>query len=113
MADFVQTMKDWRRMCQTISKKYMSDGRNACLEYCPLGKNALCGDIERSSDIDIAEGEQLIKRWVEENPEVTYPTWYEYLNKHYRAAFGDWHLIGKQCIPADIAEKLGIEPKEI
>ena len=57
-----------------------------------------------------------IVKWAKENPEPVYPTWKEYFAMLYGSGlFGEpLAAIGKLCeesIPADIARKLGIEPK--
>jgi hypothetical protein len=68
--------------------------------------------------------EKRVMKWAAEHPEPVYPTWGEWLY--------DMHVVSVQArqtplpnlyytiesamlkpIPADIAEKLGIEPKEV
>lgn len=123
MADFVQTMKDWQRMCN--ASKSCND--------CPMHKEdgwayVLCseGGIA-SARPEVAE--KVIVKWAVEHP-VVYPTWFEVLERfgvvgsingepYYDSMDREIYL--KQPaftakafdpIPADIAEKLGIEPKE-
>ena len=106
MSDFVQTMKDWRRMCQFMDKEY---GNSSC-DKCPLGG---CSAVyEMCGKENFSNMEHGITAWAAEHPEPVYPTWYEYLSDYYRAAFGDMSVISKQPIPADIAQKLGLQPKE-
>lgn len=68
MSNFVQTMKDWRRLCRAMAV------------------------------------------WGAENPEPVYPSWHEYLTDMYLAT---WNMIKDKPIPNDIAEKLGVKPKEV
>ena len=107
MAEFVQTMKDWIRMCGSF--KSCSD--------CPMmdadgWAHVLCseGGIQ-SAKPEIAE--KVIASWAAEHPEPVYPTWFEWMK-----SIGVLHTDQTLChrglekpIPADIAEKLGIEPK--
>ena len=110
MSDFVQTMRDWRRMCVA-----QEDGshRDVC-QTCPLGRlnGGCCGVYE--GDMDYVQVESAVTAWAEENPEPVYPTWFEWL-KNVGALPADQTLCHRgleQPIPADIAQKLGIEPKE-
>ena len=103
MADFVQTMKDWRRMCQFMDKEY---GNSSC-DNCPLGG---CSAVyEMCGKENFTNMERDISAWAAEHPEPVYPTWYEYLTDMYPAT---WNMIKDKPIPAYIAQKLGIEPKE-
>ena len=114
MADFVQTMKDWRRMCQHMDKEY----GNSCCDNCPLGG---CSAVyEDDVNTDYAEIEEKVAAWAAEHPEPVYPTWVEYLvgigvipheiRLETADALMDTHLL--KPIPADIAQKLGLQPKE-
>ena len=107
MSEFVQTMKDWRRMC----KAFTTDD-DSCCEGCPVvdlhehGCGAIF-EMEDSTDWERYEGQ--IREWAAENPEPVYPSWYEYLTDIYPAT---WNMIKDKPIPADIAQKLGIKLKE-
>ena len=119
MADFVQTMKDWRRMCQHMNKEY---GNSSC-DNCPLcGCSAV---YEMCGKENFTNMERDISAWAAEHPEPVYPTWGEWLEKQgiVKTVHSPRHeengaLYYKPMyeitnpIPADIAEKLGIEPKE-
>jgi hypothetical protein len=108
-------MKDWRRMCQFMDKEY---GNSSC-DNCPLSG---CSAVyEMCGKENFTNMERDISAWAAEHPEPVYPTWYDYLHsigvlykKH--TAGGDVPEIhwGNMMtpIPADIAQKLGIEPKE-
>ena len=114
MADFVQTMKDWRRMCQHMDKI----GGDRCCDICPLGG---CNAVyEEDGNTDYAEIEEKVTAWAAEHPEPVYPTWAEFLHEAfcerytmpYRGETAWYAFLRQTTIPADIAEKLGIEMKE-
>lgn len=118
MAEFVQTMKDWCRMC--LSYKSCDD--------CPMmdadvWAHILCSEGGIQTAVPEIQ-ETVIEKWAAEHPEPVYPTWFELAVQQ-----GFKIEEGKQCtdeelllillmasvntpIPADIAQKLGIEPKE-
>lgn len=66
------------------------------------------------------KAEKIIMAWAADHPEPVYPTWVEYLvgigvipheiRLETADALMDTHLL--KPIPADIAEKLGLQPKE-
>lgn len=112
MADFIQTMKDWRRMCKHYSDESVKDGRTSCVDMCPLGHNTACGIMENALDSDIKVLAEEVAKWAAEHPEPVYPTWYRWLTMMGAVTSSDdlWMDL-QQTIPADIAEKLGLEPK--
>lgn len=105
MTDFVQTMKDWRRMC-----KAQDDGtnRDVCAT-CPMGgiRDSCVAIYEGDMDYEHVEG--VVTRWAKAHPEPVYPTWREYIEDLTHILMID---VIDDPIPADIAEKLGIEPKK-
>lgn len=104
MAEFREVMAQFARLCDYYSQ-------NGC-HGCPVdeeGFNCAC-EKQGCSKSSAEDLEAIIMSWAAEHP-VVYPTWYEYLSDYYRAAFGDMSVISKQPIPADIAQKLGIELK--
>lgn len=123
MAQFSEVMRQARRMCESFS-----DGD--CSE-CPIGdvKVLECG-ITVTSRMDCEEVERRVMQWAAEHPERVYPTWREWQNSTFPDAgryimpcdfesknrFKCKEKTCYQCvtepIPADIAEKLGIKPKE-
>ena len=106
MADFVQTMKDWRRMCQFMDKEY---GNSSC-DNCPLGG---CSAVyEMCGNENFANMERDITAWAAEHPEPVYETWGQFFRRYYGLEYCKEHEMLLENIPADIAEKLGIEPKE-
>lgn len=114
MGDFVQTMKDWRRMCMAMEKLRPYD--SCC--GCPL-EGYGCPAIyeEDSNHMDYADVEKNVMSWAAEHPEPVYPTWEQFIAEMYlRSGRTKYHSIAEweinERIPADIAQKLGIEPKE-
>ena len=125
MAEFVEVMKQARRMCWSI----FCD--NCIL---PRGSDEMCiweDAPAKLTDEEIAEIEAKTMKWAAENPEVRYPTWREWSDKQFPDANESMRtcaFISKerancaaqktcsdcrnQTIPADIAEKLGIKLKE-
>lgn len=120
MADFVQTMKDWKRMCNAMGKE---DEYTAC-DKCKLRSFGCPAIYEKECDgADWTRVEDVVATWAAENPEPVYPTWFEWLEdvgivskaKSEYSQIYDTVLPTRKLfdpIPADIAEKLGIEPKE-
>lgn len=114
MSDFVQTMKDWRRMCMAMEKLRPDDSCCGCsLEGCG------CPAIyeEDSSHVDYADVEKNVTAWAAEHPEPQYPTWEEWLitqgviKENPNGGVG-WPMPKLfEHIPADIAQKLGVKPK--
>ena len=116
MSEFVQTMKDWKRMCSAMEKLRPDDSCNGCRVEgygCPA-------IYEDDSHVDYADVQNKVAVWAAEHPEPQYPTWGEYLasigvmkpaqpDKAYEVWFTQLYSTN---IPADIAHKLGIEPKE-
>lgn len=119
MAEFAEVARAWKRMCSKM---------NRC-EGCPIvaaSHGARCGVIPSTVAVkNIEEIEKAVTNWAAENPEPVYPTWLEWLESlGYGIAFRDgsgidgvdgWAFSFKEAgkpIPADIAQKLGIEPKE-
>ena len=123
MDEFVQTMKNWHRMCKT----YTTEDESCCYG-CPVVDLAEhgCGaifEVEDSTDWERYEG--AIREWAAEHPEPVYPTWGEWLEKQgvvktvfsprYEEDGASYYAPMYEItnpIPAEIAEKLGIEPKE-
>ena len=102
MAEFSELVRTKKRVCA----KYKKDN---CFG-CPIS-GILCGIISISSysDLEFKEFEDALMAWAAEHPAPKYPTWMEYLFTIYDTV---WPQIATMEIPDDIAEKLGIEPKE-
>ena len=129
MAEFVDVLKMARRMCESIDKCGDCPLMDASTELCYLDKYP-----KEYNDKDFIRHEAAIMKWAAENPEVRYPTWQEWNDLNFPDS-DDYNtpcgfmpkkkveaLMGKKCInlscsqcikspiPADIAEKLGIQP---
>ena len=112
MAEFCEVMRQWRRMCKSMQEKNMS-----CKEDCLLGHNPTCGELEYASLEEINNAETVIMKWAAEHPEPVYPTIREWLisigvigQMYTHSVIAD--KLAMTPIPADIAQKLGIESKE-
>lgn len=115
MADFTTVMHEMQRMCEAFIKK------DEC-QNCPLINNPVCGSPVDIDGKDIAKAEADTMAWAAEHPEPQYPTWSEWLVEI--GVFPEMMstipskaldaIINGVCkpIPADIAEKQGIKPKE-
>lgn len=121
MSEFTDVMRQARRMCQT---------QEDC-ESCPLWNTAnfFC-KLDTTCYSDDSVIENIVMQWAAEHPAPVYPTWREWQksmfpdgHKHItpctfgsRDRFKCWgktcYVCMEQQIPADIAEKLGIKPKE-
>ena len=116
MSDFVQTMKDWRRMCR---EQYKLRG-DSC-DGCPLEEFGCPAIYEDKADTDYSIVERKVSDWAAEHPEPKYPTWGEWLMQQGVLNAGTmtkngitWQPVSDNLfepIPADLAQKLGVEPK--
>ena len=119
IAAFNFTMNQWRRMCNYYADKY-----TRCSNDCPILSvyEEGCGAIyenEFAYKVSYAELENLVIEWAKENPEPVYPTWKEVCKElglvtvsvdsnGYKKTTYNW----EKQIPAEIARKLGVKPKE-
>ena len=113
MAEFQEVMRQINRMC--------SHYQNCEDSGCPLSND--CGNIGNySSNVkQTMRIEKTVMTWAAERPEPVYPTWGDWLEEMGLICWEDSgdgvHSVMvpkfKMCtkIPAVIAEKLGIEPK--
>ena len=118
MSGFVQTMKDWRRMC----KAYTTDDDETCCADCPArhldehGCDAIFSEF--ADKVDWHEVEEIVTKWAAEHPEPVYPAWLEWLEQmgiirvYKNSTMLGTELAIYEPIPAALAQKLGIEPKE-
>lgn len=67
MAEFIEVMRQAKRMCEAFSDGHCSE--------CPIGdtKELECG-ITVTSEMDCEEVERRVMQWAEEHPEPVYPT---------------------------------------
>lgn len=113
MAEFTEVWENWKRMCEYETEKgRCADG------HCPL-VNLEC-NCEYPKDQKYYNGstiEAIVMTWAAEHPKLMYPTWGEYLCNiglihDCKDAVEMGRRLFDSSIPADIAEKLGIKPKE-
>ena len=116
MAEFVETMRKLREMC-----KEQKDCRNCTMFIGGLE----CGASLGSPNLPVEEIERRVAQWEAEK----YPTWIEYQQEVFPnytrqicpMVFGiectsngtGCHECRNNHIPAEIAEKFGIKPKEV
>lgn len=115
MAEFQEVIKQFKRMCSYYQ------GNLKCPMGCPMnGVN-----ISQCRKILVEQPEiteKTVMAWAAEHPEPVYPTWAEWLHdngiildtRQYDEV-ESW-ILGIEAmkpIPADIAQKLGLEPKEV
>ena len=99
MAEFVEVITQYNRMCSTYLKRDCS--------HCPMiemvDDDFCCSDymIEYPSNT-----ENIVMQWAVENPEPVYPRWIDYIGGLYPMDAGQAMY---ERIPEDIAKKLGIE----
>ena len=106
MAEFVDVFRQFSRMCKA----------NVGCFNCPLNNSDSVSD-ECTVDAFAKDPERIereVMKWAAEHPEPVYPTWVEWFRQigvvePTQKCFHDWLL---KPIPADIAQKLGITPKE-
>lgn len=106
MAEFIGVVYTIQRICKR------ADGR---CPACILGEFACPNNVrfDTTDEAAFRELEDVVTKWAEENPEPVYPAWRDWLRSQY-PMMGPYTMtdILEAPIPADIAEKLGIEPKE-
>ena len=119
---FQEVMRQLNRLCS----HYQNCGENGCPMFDECGNiGAHCSGPKHSNRI-----EKIVMDWAAEHPEPVYPSWFEWLEKIGVAGraydlepyfIGDKEILLRTAaftpkafepIPADIAEKLGLEPKE-
>lgn len=118
MAEFQEVCKQWRRMCAHGSEDYACAD---CKMYSSVDQS-VCRGIPDKDKTKIIEG--FVMQWAAEHPEPVYPTFGEWLEKQgivklvngnrYEEDGRKVYMLLESVenqIPADIAEKLGIEPK--
>lgn len=123
MAEFIDVMKQAKRMCKTHESCWECPMPRNNKEYsCPLcAVNGETGEIEKV--------ERIVMDWAAENPEPRYPSWKKWWDdtfsdsaympcpKNFMSNEASGCIEQPNCpdcmnrpIPADIAEKLGVKP---
>jgi hypothetical protein len=114
MAEFQEVIKQYKRMCDN----------NDCCD-CPFFDTTELSYYKFNNFCNILVlahpevYESLIMQWASKNPEPVYPTWKEWLlaagyAKEIDDSFGCkmTNFAWNTPMPSDIAQKLGVEPKE-
>ena len=122
MAEFWKVMRNAHRMCDAYD-----------CDHCPLTCESVLCALASDKDLTYAvikKFESKVMQWAKEHPELQYPTWAEWHKENFPNAsailtpcmFASISELGcaktncRACksrpIPADIAKKLGIRPKE-
>lgn len=120
MAEYTEVIKQFKRMCESTTGFKCSRGE------CPVMGYAFgCENISQCRKIALEhpnEFEEKVMSWAAEHPEPVYPTWAEWLESMHvitvtpiegcmiKKVLPAFYMFSQ--IPADIAQKLGIEPKE-
>ena len=115
MAEFTEVMRQWGRLC----RQHCAETNDQC-DDCVIGD--ICYSYARDSAENAEAIENAVMEWAKEHPEPVYPTWGDWLaemglirwNDNGDGVYSVMVPTFKMCkhIPADVAEKLGIEPKE-
>ena len=98
MAEFGEVFTQMKCMCKA---------NNECCAMCDL--SGKCPANEIVENYDAGEIEKIVMQWAAEHPGPVYMTWGEYLHTLHNEPSS--RELSKP-IPTDIAQKLGIEPKE-
>lgn len=124
MASFVSTMHEWRRMCSAIQSENQKSHSGSWCRNCPIEQFCVIDtEIKNSTDNVFRIIDERVQAWADKNKEPVYPTWWEWLENmgivskaksEYSEIFDRvcWGARMFDQIPASIAEKLGLEPKE-
>ena len=103
MAEYNDVIKQFKRMCWYYSR---DKGQKSC-PMCTSYPNCNIGQCRKIAFEKPAHFAATVMRWAAEHP-VVYPTWENWLTTLGVQSFNEL----SEPIPADIAEKLGIKPKE-
>ena len=110
MAEFSEVIKQFKRMCKSITLMKCTRGE------CPMG----CENIGQCRKVAFerpAKFEEQVMSWAAEHPEPVYPSIAKYIEQFGITIRRDGSLEAdffkaNEPMSADIAQKLGIEPKE-
>jgi hypothetical protein len=110
MAEFQEVMRQWGRYCKGYTENHNDD-----CDGCPFEINGSCNSYAKDNAQYAEQIEKHVMSWAAEHPEPVYPTWGEYI----RSITGldpvevnGMRLALTRTIPAEIAQKLGLGPKE-
>ena len=105
MAEFSEVLRKFDRMCKA----------NAVCYNCPLHEPDGVDRCSIGSFVDDSERiERGVMKWAKEHPEPVYPSWLEWFRQieiipSDQIGFHTWL---HNPIPTDIAQRLGLQPKE-
>ena len=110
--EFVEVMRQWGRYCKGYTENHNDD-----CDGCPFEINGSCNSYAKDNAQYAEQIEKHIMAWAAENPEPQYPTFREWLISLGIIGQMSTHSViadklAMTPIPAEIAEKLGVEPKE-
>ena len=102
MAEYAEVIRQFKRMCRYTNHSGLP-------QDCPYCKDHGCNISHcRMLAFDDKKFAKVVMKWAAEHKEPVYPSWEEYLCS---IGFCSYDSL-TEPIPADIAQKLGIEPKE-
>lgn len=117
MVKFQEVIRQFHRMCKS--------GNCIEIKTCPLMKKPNAESCIMYAFENPCDFENIVMAWAAEHPEPVYPTWLEWLESlgfgiAYRDGYDTNGVDGwafsfneaEKPIPADLAQKLGIKPKE-
>ena len=102
MAEFQEVMRQWGRYCKGYTENHNDDCAG-----CPFEIDGSCNSYAKDNAQYAEQIEKNVMSWAAEHPEPQYPTLAEWLRS---MGLANHRMIDP--IPADIAEKLGLQPKE-
>lgn len=124
MSEFVEVMRQARRLCE--EQQNMD-----CCASCPMQGKEGCMVVADAENIDYVETERKIMDWAAEHPEPVCPSWTEGWKQLFPdgddvpcpglfdTKYYDGNCMERSCVkckkcpmPPEVAEKLGIKPKE-
>ena len=114
MAEFSKVMRQWGRYCKGYTDNHADD-----CSGCPFELNGSCNSYAKDNVQYAEQIEKHVMAWAAEHPEPVYPSWAEWLYSQglmtdvIDGKGGNFlYNLASEPIPANIAQKLGIEPKE-
>lgn len=109
MAEFQEVIEQWKRRCEHCEKH-----ENV---KCDIN-GYVCGGFDQMRQYINPEFiERDVMSWAAKKPKPVYPTWMEWLAANVPGVDADSiyeavRVLNRTRIPADIAQKLGLEPEE-
>ena len=105
MSEFQEVMRQWGRYCKGYTENHNDD-----CDGCPFEINGSCNSYAKDNAQYAEQIEKHVMAWANEHPEPVYPTWYRWLIMMGAiSSVEDMFSDLQHTIPADIAERLGIE----